>query len=215
MEDGAHVDDSSLNIQNDYFNNARKNRTRITVFLTNGQRITGLIRSFDKFTVILETRNGDQMVFKHAITSVAHALLNQQDGRGPRPPMRPGGHDRQDGRPHGAPGGRPQGPGHPAGPHPGGTPEGPRPGTDSRPRAISGPQGRSFGNYMDLSGVKVAPGSAPPSPGPSEPAPAEGAGPAAAGPAPTPESAPEAPPSAAPATGDSAAEEPTPGAQGS
>jgi len=205
MENGAHADESSLNIQNEYFNNARKNRTRITVFLTNGQRITGLIRSFDKFTIILETRNGDQMVFKHAVTSVAAALPNQQDSRGPRPPYRP------DQRPQG--GGRPPqppphgGPPHPAGPgHPHAQGEGPRGGLDSRPRGSSAPQGRSFGNYMDLSAVKIggapdagetppppsghAPAEPPAPPGPADPEPS---GPAAAPEASTPPAEPETP----------------------
>src|SRR5262245_47276859 len=126
MDTVTHNDEAGLNIQNDYFNNARKNRTRITIFLTNGQRITGLIRSFDKFTVIMETRTGDQMLFKHAITSVATALPNDREGRGPRPPHRPGDRPPQGDsrRPYaGGPGGRPGGPGAPGGPGgPGGGP---------------------------------------------------------------------------------------------
>ena len=158
MDTVEHVEDSSLNIQNDFFNNARKNHTRITVFLTNGQRISGLIRSFDKFTVILETRNGDQMVFKHAVTTVAMARPGDEDFRGPRP-ARPAGDRAGEHRPGGGrpprfgPGGPPQG--RPGGP-PGADPSrhsGPRPEGESRPRGGSGPQGKSFGNFLDLSSL--------------------------------------------------------------
>jgi host factor-I protein len=173
MDTAAHTDENSLNIQNEYFNNARKNRTRITVFLTNGQRITGFIRSFDKFTVILDTRTGDQMVFKHAITSVATALPMDRDVRGPRP-QRPGMGERGDARhsggpprpPHAGPGeGPPRDAGTGGPPHR--EPGAARSDADSRPRGAAGPQGKSFGNFMDLSAVKKsgATASAPPGPG--------------------------------------------------
>jgi len=164
MDTVEHTEDSSLNIQNDFFNNARKNHTRITVFLTNGQRISGLIRSFDKFTLILETRNGDQMVFKHAITTVAGARPGDEDFRGARPGRPPMGDRGGDHRPGGPgrpprtapPGGPPQGrpPGAPAGEaaHAGG----PKHEGDHRPRGGSGPQGKSFGNFMDLSSIQKA-----------------------------------------------------------
>jgi host factor-I protein len=187
METVTPNEEGSLNIQNDYFNNARRSRTRITVFLTNGQRITGFIRSFDRFTVILETRNGDQMIFKHAITSVGNALAMEMDRRGGRPP-RPGMGDRGgDQRPHGGP--RPQGPPGGGAPHHGGPPPregGPRPDAETRMRGTSGPQGKTFGNFMDLSAVKKgASGEAPP----SEEAPAAPAAPAAAPSAPGPAAA--------------------------
>ncbi|HET6373937.1 MAG TPA: RNA chaperone Hfq [Candidatus Polarisedimenticolia bacterium] len=59
------------NIQNGFFNQVRKDRTRITIVLTNGQRVSGLVKSFDKFTLLVETRQGDQMVFKHAISTIS------------------------------------------------------------------------------------------------------------------------------------------------
>ena len=63
--------DDSLNIQNDFFNQARKEKARVLVFLNSGRKITGRIKSFDKFTVILETAQGEQMIFKHAIATVS------------------------------------------------------------------------------------------------------------------------------------------------
>ena len=61
--------DSALNVQNGFFNQVRKDRTRVTIFLTNGQKVAGLLKSFDKFTLLLDTKNGDQMIFKHAIST--------------------------------------------------------------------------------------------------------------------------------------------------
>lgn len=63
--------DDSLNIQNDFFNQARKDKARVLVFLNSGRKITGRIKSFDKFTVILESAQGEQMIFKHAIATVS------------------------------------------------------------------------------------------------------------------------------------------------
>lgn len=185
MESVNHTDDSQLNIQNDYFNTARKNRTRVTVVLTTGQRISGMIRSFDRFTLILDTRHGDQMVFKHAIATVAPAQQGDRDQRS-RPPRRG---DRGDSRPRPS-GGRPQHGG------PGGDRDGAGRG-DFRHRATRGPDGKSFGNFMDLSAVSggATPGGKPGSASAGGSAPKDGSRPAAetkpaapAGPAAKPES---------------------------
>ncbi len=58
-------------IQNSFFNQVRKDRTRVTVVLNSGQRISGQVKAFDKFTLLVDTRGGDQMIFKHAIATVS------------------------------------------------------------------------------------------------------------------------------------------------
>lgn len=63
--------DNSLNVQNAFFNQLRKDRTRISVLLNNGQRVNGVVKSFDRFTFLLETKQGEQIVFKHAVSTVA------------------------------------------------------------------------------------------------------------------------------------------------
>ena len=65
--------EDSLNIQNDFFNQARKDKARVLVFLNSGRKLTGRIKSFDKFTVILESAQGEQMIFKHAIATVINS----------------------------------------------------------------------------------------------------------------------------------------------
>ncbi|MFQ5766475.1 MAG: RNA chaperone Hfq [Acidobacteriota bacterium] len=42
----------------------------MAVFLNNGKRLTGRVRSFDTFTLLLETGSGEQIIFKHAIATV-------------------------------------------------------------------------------------------------------------------------------------------------
>ena len=63
--------ETPVNIQNSFFNQARKDRAKVVVYLANGTKLVGRIKSFDKFTVILESGNGEQMIFKHAISTVA------------------------------------------------------------------------------------------------------------------------------------------------
>jgi host factor-I protein len=63
--------ETPVNIQNSFFNQARKDRAKVVVYLANGTKLVGRIKSFDKFTVILESGTGDQMIFKHAISTVS------------------------------------------------------------------------------------------------------------------------------------------------
>ena len=67
------MEGESRNLQNDFFNDVRKSRTSVTVFLGNGKKLTGRIKSFDKFTLLLENHAGELMVFKHAISTVSTA----------------------------------------------------------------------------------------------------------------------------------------------
>jgi host factor-I protein len=58
------------NIQDGFLNSARKEKIPVTVYLLSGVKLTGRIRSFDKYSVILESNNQEQMIFKHAIATV-------------------------------------------------------------------------------------------------------------------------------------------------
>jgi host factor-I protein len=59
------------NIQDSFLNTARKEKSNITIYLLSGVKLTGRIRSFDKYSVVLETNNQEQLIFKHAISTVA------------------------------------------------------------------------------------------------------------------------------------------------
>ncbi len=58
------------NIQDSFLNTARKDKTPITLYLLSGVKLTGRIRSFDKYSLVLETGNQEQLIFKHAISTV-------------------------------------------------------------------------------------------------------------------------------------------------
>ena len=59
------------NLQEGYLNRARQERLGVTLFLVNGFQMRGYIRGFDNFVVLLETEGRQQMVYKHAISTVA------------------------------------------------------------------------------------------------------------------------------------------------
>src|ERR1035437_1966749 len=48
----------------------RKDKTQITIYLVSGVKLTGKIRSFDKYSVLLENNSQEQLIFKHAISTV-------------------------------------------------------------------------------------------------------------------------------------------------
>ena len=58
------------NIQDSFLNTARKERTTITIYLLSGVKLTGRIRSFDKYSVVLEANGQEQLIFKHAISTI-------------------------------------------------------------------------------------------------------------------------------------------------
>lgn len=61
----------TVNIQDQYLNNLRKEHIPVTVFLTNGFQLRGNIKAFDNFTVLLETDGKQQLIYKHAISTFA------------------------------------------------------------------------------------------------------------------------------------------------
>ena len=60
----------SQNIQDVYLNTVRRDKAPVTVFLISGVKLIGKIKGFDKYSVILEANNQEQLIFKHAISTV-------------------------------------------------------------------------------------------------------------------------------------------------
>ncbi len=58
------------NYQDLFLNQARKEHTPLTVFLMNGFQMRGIVRGFDSFTVVLETDGKQQLIYKHAISTL-------------------------------------------------------------------------------------------------------------------------------------------------
>ena len=61
---------SKQNLQDVFLNQVRKNRTHVTVFLGNGFQIKGFVKSFDSFTVLLDSDGKQQLVYKHALSTI-------------------------------------------------------------------------------------------------------------------------------------------------
>src|SRR5213595_2244635 len=64
------MEKQAQNIQEAFLNNARKDKIFLTIYLMSGVKLSGRIKSFDKYSVILETNNQEQLIFKHAISTV-------------------------------------------------------------------------------------------------------------------------------------------------
>ncbi|MGO4544839.1 RNA chaperone Hfq [Paenibacillus sp. 2TAB23] len=72
----------SINIQDTFLNQLRKDNIPVTVFLMNGFQIRGVIKAFDNFTIIIDSEGRQQMVYKHAISTFTpqrNVSLMQQD----------------------------------------------------------------------------------------------------------------------------------------
>lgn len=59
------------NIQDAFLNIVRRERATVMIYLLNGAKLTGRIRSFDKFSILLEAASQEQLVFKHAISTIS------------------------------------------------------------------------------------------------------------------------------------------------
>jgi host factor-I protein len=64
------MDKPAQNIQDSFLNNARKDKIVLTIYLMSGVKLSGRIKSFDKYSLVLETNNQEQLIFKHAISTV-------------------------------------------------------------------------------------------------------------------------------------------------
>ena len=58
------------NIQDAFLNTIRREKSVVTIYLLSGAKLLGKIRSFDKFSVLLESGSQEQLIFKHAISTI-------------------------------------------------------------------------------------------------------------------------------------------------
>ena len=63
----------SMNLQDVFLNQARKERVPITCILTNGFQFKGIVKGFDSYTVIIDAEGKQELVFKHAISTIGPA----------------------------------------------------------------------------------------------------------------------------------------------
>ncbi len=65
------MDKQAQNLQDSFLNQARRDKLVVTIYLLSGVKLTGKIKGFDKYSVILDSGNQEQLIFKHAISTVA------------------------------------------------------------------------------------------------------------------------------------------------
>ena len=87
---GGPMDKPAQNIQDSFLNNARKDKIVLTIYLMSGVKLSGRIKSFDKYSLVLETNNQEQLIFKHAISTVVtlktvHTYASSPQAAAPAP----------------------------------------------------------------------------------------------------------------------------------
>ncbi|HHY06321.1 MAG TPA: RNA chaperone Hfq [Clostridia bacterium] len=74
---------AQFNLQDNFLNQIRKNNIPVTIFLINGFQLKGNVKGFDNFTIILEMEGRQQLIYKHAVSTISPSKLidfNQESG---------------------------------------------------------------------------------------------------------------------------------------
>jgi host factor-I protein len=73
-----------INLQDVFLNQARKDKIAVTIFLTNGFQFKGMVKGFDNYTVVLDCDGKQNLVYKHAISTIIPArtinILDNNEG---------------------------------------------------------------------------------------------------------------------------------------
>jgi len=75
-----------INIQDNFLNQARKENIVVMIHLVNGFQLKGLVKGFDNFTVVLDSMGKQQMIYKHAISTITptRAFSNNNKSDAPK-----------------------------------------------------------------------------------------------------------------------------------
>lgn len=64
------INNKPINLQDVFLNQARKDKIPVTIYLTNGFQFKGVVKGFDNFTVVLDCESKQNLVYKHAISTI-------------------------------------------------------------------------------------------------------------------------------------------------
>jgi host factor-I protein len=64
---------NNTDLQDTFLNNVRKNNIQVTIHLVNGFQIKGMVKGFDNFVIMMDVMGRQQMVYKHAVSTVSPA----------------------------------------------------------------------------------------------------------------------------------------------
>ena len=62
---------AQINLQDNFLNLVRKDNIPVTIYLVNGFQLKGHVRGFDNFTIVMETDGKQQLVYKHAVSTIS------------------------------------------------------------------------------------------------------------------------------------------------
>lgn len=62
---------TNINLQDVFLNQVRKEHIAVTIYLTNGFQLKGMVKGFDNFTVVLDSDGRQQLIYKHAISTIS------------------------------------------------------------------------------------------------------------------------------------------------
>ncbi len=85
---GDIVVNKNMNLQDVFLNQVRREKIAVTIFLTNGFQFKGMVKGFDSYVVILDSDGKQNLVYKHAISTIIPAKaisildFNESDGEG-------------------------------------------------------------------------------------------------------------------------------------
>jgi host factor-I protein len=80
-----------FNIQDGYFARLRRDKVVTTIYLVNGVKLIGKIKSYDKYSILIENNHQEQLIFKHAISTITYS---RQPSFRPSYPPQAGSYDR-------------------------------------------------------------------------------------------------------------------------
>ena len=72
------------NLQDTFLNRARAERVPMTLFLMNGFQLRGVLKAFDSFTVVIDSEGKQQLIYKHAISTIAPVRPLSLEGAEPQ-----------------------------------------------------------------------------------------------------------------------------------
>ena len=76
---------TNINLQDVFLNQVRKEHIAVTIYLTNGFQLKGMVKGFDNFTVVLDSEGRQQLVYKHAISTISPMKIVNLIFNDPRP----------------------------------------------------------------------------------------------------------------------------------
>ena len=73
---------NKINLQDNFLTRARRGKLNVTVFLMNGYQLRGVVTGFDAFVVVLMTESKQQVIYKHAISTIVPERAVELEGSG-------------------------------------------------------------------------------------------------------------------------------------